>query len=236
MGRTRTTTELIADVRLRADDEDFRTDAEIKRYLNQSIYKLYGKLIAMADEDHLVKSDTISVTAGTSIYDLPSDCHPSGLKFFRVTLSSDRRMRIEKATTDEIDVETRNYGWDYYQCQPKFRMYGQKQVRFIPEPQAAYTVTVEYVPQLTCFNTGGTAIKELSADTDYFDGQFGWEEWIVLDSAIKIRNDQEEDVRALQLERAEAWDIIETQAASRVQSEPSKIRDVYGNYDYDGVW
>lgn len=65
MARTRTLTQLIADVRDRTDTENSQhvTDAQITRYINQSIAALYA-LIVEQDENDFAAQCSFNTTAG----------------------------------------------------------------------------------------------------------------------------------------------------------------------------
>lgn len=72
MTMTRTLSELRAEVRQRADMESttYVTDAEITRYLNQSIARLHN-IIAQSSEDDFTEACTIITTAGDEFSVLP---------------------------------------------------------------------------------------------------------------------------------------------------------------------
>jgi len=238
----RTAALLIADVRNRSGLEanTFRTDADILRYLEESAYKLYGMIQAdHPDSYYLYASDTISVVSGTTIYVMPDYCFKPIC--FRVTVGG-QRINIPRADIDEIDTEVSNAGWDLYGNYPRHRMLGynttspgELQVMFVPTPTASYTVTVHFIPQKPFFydDTADVRSDSLDAAKGAMTTEWNWEEWAVLDAAIKIKNDQEEDPRALQQERHELWQMITKQAESRVESEPARTRDAYSGWRID---
>lgn len=224
---TRTDAELISEVRDRSDlgDSQFRSDAQIRRYLNECNRQLTSKLLAMHGADFLSTSDTISTVAGTALYDLPTDCFKA--KYFRVTIGG-TRMQIGRATTDEIDIDTDDAGWDIYGSVPKHRVIGNR-VRFIPTPQAVHVVTVHYYHTSIAFDgVDDSAIEELADNADYLNSYWNFEEWVVIKAAIKIKHDQEEDTSQLYAELNELWQDISAIAYDRTDTEPEKIRDVYG--------
>ncbi len=246
--RDRSIVEMVADVRNRSglESSQFRTDADITRYLNESGYKLTGKIIAEhPDANYLYKSGTISTTSGTSAYDLPNDCFQP--LAFRVTLDG-VRINIAKGDIDDLDTEVTNQGWglDSFN-RPTHMLMGFAstftgvQVIFMPTPTATYTVTVHYIPQLPFANVSGTSTRlaDMTSGTSNHNvmSEWGWEEWVVLDTSIKIKNDQEEDPRALMMERQEIWQMISSMVSNRTVTEAPKVRDAYGasyreNQDY----
>lgn len=232
---------MIADVRNRSGLEanPFRTDADITRYINESGYDFYGRVgVDNPHAMHLYKEDTISVVDGTSLYDVPADCYR--VYAFRVTIDG-YRIDIPSADWDDIDIETDDDGWGYFGNRPLHRMMGWRagarvpQVKFIPTPTQSYTVTVHYIPQLIFVDTDIPGrIAELSAGaTHAMESEWGFERYLVLDASIKVRRDQEEDVRDLLQEREELYDRINREMASRVVTKPPRIRDVFMDRDWN---
>lgn len=227
----RTSAEMTDEVRDRSDlgDSQFRTDTQIRRYLNSSNRELTGHLIRLYSADYFDKEGTINTVSGTSSYDLPSDCF--AVKTFRVTLSDGSRIAIPKATTDEIDIDTENSGWETFGVIPKHRIV-QDQVRFIPTPRAVHDITVRYIHEAVFFDgADDSRIKEMADDDDYIQCYWNYEEWVILKAAIKVKHDQEEDSSALRWELDNIWKGIIAIANDRVTTEPDRIRDGYSNYD-----
>jgi hypothetical protein len=83
-------------------------------------------------------------------------------------------------------------------------------------PQAGYTVYMRYTP----------APVRMVADGDTFDGIAGWEEWIVLDAAIKALNKEESDTTVLGAQRADIEADITALAGDRDAIFPDRITDV----------
>lgn len=230
--------DLISDVRNRSDlgDSQFRTDDQITRYLNECNRQLTARLILLYGQDWLHKTDTITTANGTVYYPLPEDCFI--VKFFRVTIDG-YRIDIPRANNDELDVETTSVGWSAgtsFAQNVRHRIQGPV-VRFIPTPTGVYTVTVHYVPTAIAWRTSegedpdylnDTEIDDMSDDdTDYIASRWGFEEWVILKAAIKIKRDQEEDTTSLDMEIAELWADIQAIASHRVTGAPEKIRSSY---------
>jgi hypothetical protein len=80
----------------------------------------------------------------------------------------------------------------------------------------------------------------LVLDADTFDGISGWEEYIVVDAAIKMLNKEESDVGVLSKEKDRLVLRITAASANRDIAEPEPIADVYAeddDYDYVyGAW
>jgi hypothetical protein len=112
------------------------------------------------------------------------------------------------------------YGWGF--ASPVFYQLQDTNISFIPIPQGAYSVKVNYVPTAPL----------LVADTDTIDSIHGWEEFIVLDSAIKVLGKTGSDVSMLEgrLERQRAR--IREMAPRRDQMTAERVH-VIENAGYD---
>ena len=234
---TRTAAELVSDVRLRSGLEDgqFRTDANIRRYLEESGFKMFGKIDAeFPGAYYLFAQDTMSAVNGTALYDLPADCFKPIT--FRVTVNGVRD-KIPKALIDEMDRDVTSPGWGTRW--PQHRVMGfstanpaQTQVMFTPTPTASHTVTIWYIPQSPFIleDTPDVRDDDLDITNGKISTEWNWEEYMVLDAAIKVKNDQEEDPRALMVERQELWDMIYKQVETRTVTEAPRIKDAFPEY------
>lgn len=232
---TRTDAQLISEVRDRSDlgDSQFRTDAQIRRYINEKNRQLTSKLLALKGSDYFTTTDTIAVLSGTALYNLPDDCFKP--KFFRVTING-IRINIPRAVTDELDLENDTAGWSGLEVVPKHRIRG-KQVLFVPTPRASYTVTCHYIhTAIAIEGADDSAIDELLDNADYLNCYWGYEQWIVIAAAIMVKHDQEEDSSQLLLELAEIWNDISKVADDSTETEPEKIRDAYPSADIDDYY
>ena len=222
MALTRTAAELVADVRSRADHlvGSFRTDARLRRYLSESCRSVVSALVDEFDELYWAKIGTINTVDGQGSDDLPEDAWK--LIMMRVTLGAQRK-GISKASIDEIDREIDSSG-GWLTRWPKQRIIGRR-IYWAPIPRAVHAVKLYYVPTAIFFNAVGAPITELSADTDYFDGVFGWETLAVLDAAMKLLSDEKKQSAELQQEWADCWATISAAAANQDMTEPVRVRD-----------
>ena len=231
MALTRTAADLEQDVRNRADHVvgSFRSSARIRRYLSESARSLVSSLVDEFDELYWAKASTVSTTAGQETDDLPADAWK--LIFMRVTIGGQRK-RLRKAQIDDIDNEGVSAG-GWTQRWPAYRIMG-RQIYWAPIPRAVHEVRLVYVPTTIFFDGSGTAITELSADTDYFDGVFGWEELVALDAAMKLLADERKTSAELQQEWADRWATVAAAAAHQDVTEPARVRDTWrGGSDDD---
>ena len=117
------------------------------------------------------------------------------------------------------------YGWStgqpvYYQIQGT-------NISFIPVPQGTYTVTVNYIPTAPL----------LAEPTDTIDAINGWEEFIVLDAAIKclMKAGGNDQIPALAGRLEQQRQRIRALAPRRDQQAAERVH-VVQNAGYDGGW
>jgi hypothetical protein len=226
MALTRTALQLESDARNRADQvgSTFRSSATVRRYLSESCRTLVTMLADKIGEDWFSETTTVSTTANQAYSDLPAGVYH--LAKLRVTLDGIRDA-IDRADVDDLDTEVTLQGWHGSQW-PEHRVRGSK-IYWYPTPTAVHTVTLEYVPVNIFKDGSNVATAQLSADADYFDGVFGWEEWAVLHTAIKLRNDNKQDTAGLERELGTLTRQILTASKQRVGTTPKRVRDTWRN-------
>lgn len=189
MARTRTLTLLRDDVRNRADmsfADDFITDTELTEYINQSIARLYNLIVNQAQE-YYVTSTTTAVTPGTTDYALPATFYRlRGVDYY----VNGRWVPLTREGFNKRD-NTNNAALQVGTTVPTTYQIVGSNIRVFDIPEAT-NIRLWYIPAPT----------RLSADSDTFDGIAGFEEWVVIDSAIKCKMKQEDDVSALMMERS----------------------------------
>lgn len=215
MARTRTLANLREDVRKRADIEAATArfpDAEINEYINQSIARLYTWLDRLDGLAYAIGTQSITTVAGTSTYALDSEVWL--VKRVQYIPSSGNAVLMRKFMQSEAPFLMNSRGWNtihpiYY------RLISASQIQFLPIPAAAHTVQVIYTPAPT----------RLSNDASTFDGLAGFEEWVVLDAAIRCKQKDSLDPSLLVAERAEieAWIAV---MADRDAAEPDRVQDL----------
>lgn len=177
MARTRTLAQLRDEVRIRADVEslaDRHPDDELTRFINQSCQAL-REIVSLAGHEYYRKTSSVNTTAGQGYVAYPSDavsvlgvdCTVQGR-----TYNLTPYMRHERNRFDDVTVD----GGYPQQFRVSQNTGTTPVLEIIPEPQGVYPLVIYYVPILTA----------LSLDADTFDGVAGWEEWVVLDSAVKV--------------------------------------------------
>lgn len=224
MALTRTCLQLETEARQRADKvgSAFRDTAAFKRYLSASCRQLVSRLERISD--YWASSTTVNTTASVASTALPTDAWK--VLALRVTIDG-RRLRMDEASIDDIDIEVTPTGWANG-IEPAYRIRGGSFL-WVPIPTAVHVVTVDYVPTTIFRTAASAAISELTSDTDTFDGIFGWEQWVVLDTAAKVRSDEGklEAAQALRAEQQEVELELIQAAMSRNAESPERVRDTW---------
>lgn len=211
--------------RQRADmvNSRFVSDAELNYYINASITELYDLLIQSRGENYYVKSYSFTTTTNQDTYALPADF----LKLMGVDYVTSATQAItlkafrwqERNRFREPFYNTRNYNLMY-------QIRGDNLV-FIPTPNGNQTLKLWYIPRE----------QELVSDSDTFDGINGWEEYVVIDAAIKMRVKEESPVDELLLAKQDMKSRIAAASSGRDSGEPARVVDTDSNYaGFRNLW
>jgi hypothetical protein len=211
-----TLTDFILRSRERADMENSRfiSDAELTRYINASISELYDLLIASRGENYYITSTTFSTSGGVDSYSLPAGM----LKVMGVDLV---RGTNEAYTLKSFKWQERNQSREPYFFNDSLNLRYQiraNEIVFSPVPKGGQTIKLWYVP----------AFQNLSGGSDSFDGINGWEEYVIIDSAIKMKSKEESPVDELLLAKQEMKARILQASSGRDSTEPARVVDTQG--------
>lgn len=217
MARARTLLQLRTEVRALTDtaDDEHASDAIVNVWINQGIAELWRKLVNVSAYRYAVQ-DTITTVAGTNTYDLEDD-FLSILSIWRV--SGTQRIPLQNINPVEApyrssDVSMRGL--------PRYWIPGGgidgsgTAIYFDPDP-GANTYGYWYIQ----------TAQLLDADGDTFDGICGYEDWVVLYTALRvfIRQQDPEQVGVIQ-EMARIESSITASAARRDVGHAPRIADV----------
>jgi hypothetical protein len=217
MADTITLATLKTRTRQRSDMENssFVSDSELVSYINSSYAQLYDILVSRF-EDYYTTSSTSTVASGANTIAVPADFYK--LRGLDYELSTDNFTTITKYNFQNRNKGRRGGYLTYSDSQPRqYRIIGNN-LEILPKDNAQGTYKLWYVPRLT----------RLSDDTDTLDAVNGWEEYIVIDAAIKMLAKEESDISALLIEKRAMEERIEAMANDR-DSEPETITDANPN-------
>lgn len=211
--------------RQRADmvNSRFITDAELNYFINASYGELYDLLINTRGENYYVSSYNFTTTINQDTYPLPAD-------FFKL-------MGVDYVTSSTQAITLKAFRWQernrfrepFYNVRNYNLMY---QIRgnnlvFIPTPNGNQSIRLWYIPRHS----------ELSLDSDTFDGINGWEEYIIIDCAIKMRVKEESPVEELILAKNDMKARILSACSGRDSGEPPRVVDTDSNYaGFRNLW
>jgi hypothetical protein len=211
--------------RQRADmvNSKFVTDAELNTYINASNAELYDLLINSRGENYFVLSYNFTTSINQDTYALPADFYKlMGVDFVTsstqaITLKAFRWQ--ERNRFREPFYNVRNYNLMY-------QVRGDDLV-FIPTPNGSQLIRLWYIP----------LPQELTLDTDSFNGINGYEEYVVIDAAIKMRVKEESPVEELLLAKESMRQRILSASAGRDSGEPARVVDTDSNYaGFRNLW
>lgn len=211
----------------RADmiNNDFVTKSEWNDYINHSYTELYDILVQVYGDEYYVAAPYLFQTDGRNpaFYPLPPDFYklmgidlglgtvtaqnPNGwLTLKKFSFASRNRYVFGNVPTNFLGITGLRY-----------RLEG-NYLEFIPQPASNQTVRLRYIPRPTV----------LLSDSDILDGISGWDEYVIVDSAIKALQKEESDVSVLMAQKMALLKRIEAAASNRDAGEPECVSDVRG--------
>lgn len=205
-------------VRQQADQENstFISDSELTVYVNQSAAELHGMLTTLYEDYYLTTVDFSLSTVNT--YTLPTDFYK--LRGLDYSLGGDWVTVPRFAFEDRNRFQTRYQRGDLESWRMFRLMQGALYV--IPEDDFAGDYRLWYT----------LAYTHMTSDSDTLSDLMGWDEYVVVDAAIKCLQKEESDASLLMARKAELKRRIEGEASSRDASGPEGITLV-GAIDID---
>lgn len=223
MARTRTLTELIADVRQRTNQESstFVTDAEVTEYLNQEAAELYARIVQAQGPEHYRSSSTVSVVSGTSLYALPADFWQ--LQALEATLGGiTGRLRPFMPSEHALLSNAQPYAW---YSPIRYRVQANN-LEVLPATQT-FTATLYYTPAPPRLVSGG----------DLLDGFAGYEVAAIYGACATVLAKEESDPSFFMAQRDRIYQHIQALAAQRDSNEPERVQDVTTSaWPYGGLF
>lgn len=212
MSRTRTLTNLIADVRQRTNQEDstFVTDSELTEYINCELAELYTHIVQAQGPAHYRSSQSIPVVSGTALYALSADFWQ--LQAVEATINGiTGRLRPFMQSEHAMLSNAVPYAWS----EPVQYRLQANSIEFLPARQS-FTATVYYTP----------APPRLTAGGDQFDGFAGYEVAAIYGACATVLQKEESDVSFYRDQKDRIYQHITSLASQRDQNEPERIQDV----------
>jgi len=211
---TFTESDLRTRARRRADMENstFVSDAEIQDYLNSSISELHDFMVK-SYEDYFVSEQTYNAPLATGGANLPDDFYKAlGVDYESGGITS----TLKAYSFTERNVYNTPYAVIDRLAEPMYKIEGTK-IKLIPGNSQSGTITLYYVPLATQFSVSVTEIENVIP---------GYEEYVVVATAIRMLMKEESDVSALERERQQLASRIIRAISPRDASGSFAIRDV----------
>jgi len=218
---TFTESDLRTRARRRADmvNSTFVTDEEIRDYLNSSISELHDFMVK-SYEDYFVSTKTYTAPLAAAGENLPTSSDGGG-EFYKA-LGVDYESGGITSTLRAYSFSERNvYNTPYAVidrlAEPMYKVEGTK-IKLIPNNSTSGTITLFYVPVATQFDGSGvTSITNVIP---------GYDEYVVVATAIRMLMKEESDISALERERQQLASRIIRAISPRDVSGSFAIRDV----------
>ncbi len=211
---TFTESDLRTRARRRADMENsaFVSDAEIKDYLNSGIAELHDFMVK-SYEDYFVSEQTYNAPIATGGANLPDDFYKAlGVDYNSGGITS----TLRAYSFTERNIYNTPYAAIDRLAEPMYKVEGSK-IKLIPTNSQSGTITLYYVPLPTQFSSTVTEIETIIP---------GYEEYVVVATAIRMLMKEESDTRQLELEKNQLASRIIRALSPRDTSGSFAIRDV----------
>lgn len=196
----------------------FIEDSELVIYINESLAELYDLLIAKFGEDYYTKPVpySIQVNGDSQQYNLPSDFYKArGVDLnlgFNNSISLKTFMFSERNKYNNAHA----FSWNTSGADSaRYRIVGRK-IWFMPAPSGLNQIDIYYIPLAPL----------LESDSDTFDCINGWEQYLIVDTAIKMLGKEESDPSLLILEKTKLEKRINTMARNRDSGRSQRVSDV----------
>lgn len=216
---------------------------EIREYLNEGLTEFSDLLIEARGQEHCRKASSFNTVGNTASYVLPADFYE--LISVDIQIAPNQLITAEPYMERERNAFKLYPGWTFAGGLYKwyYRILGstgdqnvtsgalaEKQINFIPTPQAAYTVTLNYVWRYPTFDIAG------SQDTNVVNGVNGWEVYAVWWAVSACKNRLKEDATFALQRVAELKDRIQNLAPQNDAGQAERIQDVERDMDSFSWW
>jgi hypothetical protein len=206
--------------RQRADMENslFCSDTEINQLINANIRKIHRRIVKSYGNAYAGASTTVTTAAGTETYALPAAFMKLSSYGVWWVVGSEKR-RLSRYNPNQSNDQQPSEGWTSWayrsnRTNVQYDLFN-KEIRFLPTPQAVHSVKIYYFPTPTT----------LAADADVYDGIAGFDEAVTWAVAADMLAKQESD-NSFQVAQmnAELQDLLEY--ADPDQNEPPQVQMV----------
>lgn len=220
MGTSILVSEVIEEARVRMNAPVFTSSTQITttaalNLMKFSARRLSSKLRRAYGSDYFTRTGTVATQAGLNSVSLPQDF--TDLHQIAWVRGTNDSIPLDVASVDEFTTPGENpQAWA---GAPKYRLLANT-IQLFPCPNAEYTLSLYY-------DTG----IFIAASSDSMIIQPGWEEWLINDFCVKVRQSQNKEAVDYLRERAIAEEEILKEAAQRDRFRTHIVRDTWGDGD-----
>lgn len=210
---TLATIRLQAQQRADMENSNFLSPLEWNQNITNSYKELVDLLVSAYGNNYFIATPYTFVTDGTTqFYSLPTDFY----KLLGVDLKTGGACVSLKPFnfSERNNYAVPNTGSFYGATNLRYRLNG-SQLWLNPTPSAGQTVQLWYVPEPA----------NLTNDSDTLDGISGWEEYVIVDAAIKALVKEESDISTLAAIKGALTVRIQTMAQNRDAGSPARVSD-----------
>jgi hypothetical protein len=194
----------------------FVSDTELNDFINASAAELYDILVD-ADEDYSTLTQVFTLSGSNNSEPLPDD-------FYKLR-GVDRVFGERLVPLRRMSFNDRGYRRYAYVNQVRYLIM-KDAIQIYPKESASGIYQIWYIPQYV----------PMVNDPDTFESIQGFDEYIVIDAAIKCKEKEESDTRGLKDEKEAIRIRVARMSQERDYGEPRPIEDVtreYSDWDYD---
>lgn len=200
-------------------NSNFRSSAEIKNYVNNSIEELYD-LIVTCYEDYYIETVQFTIASPNDGYTIPNPVYK--IKGLDLLSGSDW------LNVDRFNFEERNRGQQQLllttiYSDVKYRAIGST-IKIIPKDNAPGTYRLWYIPRFVDLNNDSDTLQ---VDLEQ------WHEYVMVDVAIKLLAMEESDVSILLAQKAALQNRVKNAASNRDAGQPEVVTRIRSRYDED---
>ena len=213
---TKTLLQLRTEARQRADMESsqFVSDSELTNYINAAYFELYDLLVGQF-EDYFTINTTVAVAPGASSFPLPTNFYKLRAVDYQNTGPTDW-VTVQRYQLQERNARGRVASRLYFGVRRLAYTILGGAVNLLPAEDAAGTYRVWYIPR----------VSPLVSDSDTVSNVLDFEDYIVVDAAIRCIVKEESDPSALMAQKEALKMRINAMASQRDASGLGRIADV----------
>lgn len=192
---------------------------ELLAYINEAYFNFYDLITSSFEDYNLTGPTSFSISSGNT-YTLPSDFYK--LVGVDRSLGGGDYYALNRFSWSKRNRYSRS---NYYSGTTTKRLMYRitaTELRILPEQDAIGDYQLWYIPLATA----------LTQDSDTIERYNGFEELIVIDTAIKMLSKEESDVNLLLMERQKQEQRLQKMLIDRDIANADRVEDAYEEYEF----